>query len=274
MSESVDALYRESPRDFVRARNALAKTLRGGDAARVRALPKPTVPAWAINQLYWRDRPVFDRLVAAGTSLRRAELAVLAGRPSDLRNATASQRAALADAIRRTIALARDAGVTLESGAIAGTLEALSLSPEGVEPGRLTRPLRPAGFEALAGARIAAPVTPTPHHRPEAPSAPAHARADGRSGKDADRADAPRGAARRAAAERKAAKREAAAQKAAARREAAERRALDRAIAVAERAEAQAAGEETRAREALAKARQKLAELRHRQSLIPRSPNP
>ena len=54
---------------------------------RVRALAKPSVPAWAVNQLYWRDRRTWDALAAAADNARVVNRAVLAGRSGDVRAA-------------------------------------------------------------------------------------------------------------------------------------------------------------------------------------------
>lgn len=237
VESEIDALYQHPPAEFVRARNALAKTLKGAEAARVRALAKPTVPAWAVNQLYWRDRHVFDRLVKAGTEMHRAQLAMLKGRASDVRATSAAQRSALGDAVQRTIALARDAHVQVDVDAITRTLEALSLSPEDVTPGRLSKPLQPAGFEALAGVKI--PAHPAPSRAPAAhahqpaatsPAAPHHER-DRLSRSDL------RAMARAAARASKEAKRAEATRRAEEKRVAAKRRGLERALARARRDE-------------------------------------
>lgn len=63
----IDRLYQLSLAEFVAARNALAARLKsGGDkdnAARVRALARPNVPAWAANRAYWTARREFDALI-------------------------------------------------------------------------------------------------------------------------------------------------------------------------------------------------------------------
>ena len=72
--EDAEALYRAPLAEFVDARNALAARLRkAGDAeasARVKALPKPSAAAWALNQVYWRARDDYSRMIAAGDRLR------------------------------------------------------------------------------------------------------------------------------------------------------------------------------------------------------------
>src|SRR5215467_583167 len=62
LDAEIDRLYQLPLDEFTAARNVLAKQA-GGEAGRVRALGKPSVPAWIVNQLYWRDRKVWDALV-------------------------------------------------------------------------------------------------------------------------------------------------------------------------------------------------------------------
>ena len=70
--QEIDRLYQLPLDEFTPARNALARTA-GADAARVRALSKPPIAAWAVNQLYWRNRKIWDALVAAAENARRAD---------------------------------------------------------------------------------------------------------------------------------------------------------------------------------------------------------
>lgn len=163
IDEQIDDLYRGRLADFVEARNALAKSLKGADAARVRKLPKPTVVPWAVNQVYWRARAVWDRVMKAGERLRTAQVAALEGRKADLRAANEAHRAAVADAVQKAAAIAASDGVHAATDALMRTFEALSLAPDrDGEPGRLAKPLQPAGFEALAGVRITGPVVKEP----------------------------------------------------------------------------------------------------------------
>ena len=60
LEDRIDELYRLPLGDFTLSRNALVKTLTGGEAKRVRSLVKPTVVPWAVNQLFWRARPTYD----------------------------------------------------------------------------------------------------------------------------------------------------------------------------------------------------------------------
>jgi len=148
LDDRIDDLYKLPLSEFTSARNALAKTLKGDEAARVKALGKPTVVPWAINQLYWHARKTYDRLLDRGRALRKAQIAALSGKNAALREATDAHRAALAEAAREAARLA--GGGAQHTDALARTLEALSLAPEPPgEPGRLTEALQPAGFEAL-----------------------------------------------------------------------------------------------------------------------------
>src|SRR5207253_1009285 len=88
----LDALYSEPLETFIAARNALAKALvqaadREG-AAVVKALRKPSVAAWALNQLSHTRPAEVERLLAAGEELRDAQHDALeGGDPSRLREA-------------------------------------------------------------------------------------------------------------------------------------------------------------------------------------------
>ena len=158
--EDIDRLYQLQPREFTRERNALAKEAGGDEGKRIRALPKPSTPAWAVNQLHWRDRRTYDALVAASERLRAAHRAVLGGRKADLRGADAAHREALKAALASTLRIANETGQAISPATqteIARTLESL---PTEDPPGRLARLLQPHGFEALQGMPIRAPEAP------------------------------------------------------------------------------------------------------------------
>jgi len=162
LESQIDDLYRLPLTEFTSARNALAKTQRGADASRIRKLEKPTVVAWAVNQVYWQSRAAYDRLMKAGEKLRAAQIAALTGKPADLRDAGEAHRKALADAVKQAERLASAAGSHPGPDALMRTFESLSLAKAPPAPGRLTDALQPAGFEALAGVTPKAPPTPEP----------------------------------------------------------------------------------------------------------------
>ncbi len=147
----IDGLYQLPLDEFTAARNALAKAS-GAAAAEIRALQKPPVAAWAINQVYWRGRPAFHALTAAAAALRAAHTAVVTGKKADLRAAGKAHEDALEAVVKLAIAILGDAGQPATDAtrqAIATTLRALPASTD--PPGRLTQVLQPTGFELLAG---------------------------------------------------------------------------------------------------------------------------
>jgi hypothetical protein len=66
LDDRLDDLYKQPLDQFVAERNAVAKTLSGDAAKRVKALTKPTVVPWSVNQVYWQARDVYNRLLSAG----------------------------------------------------------------------------------------------------------------------------------------------------------------------------------------------------------------
>jgi len=168
----IDRLYQLPPGEFTAARNTLAKTA-GKHAADVRRLAKPSLPAWAVNQLYWQRRPDYDALVTASAELRKVHKAILGGRRGDIREATRAHDTAVDQALKATLSLVRDGGHPLTDAtrqAIQMTLRAL---PVDEAPGRLTHARQPGGFEMLTGVSIA----PGRHGTPGAKAEPARPKA-------------------------------------------------------------------------------------------------
>jgi hypothetical protein len=164
LESSIDRLYQGPLAEFVSARTALVKTLSGDEAKRVKALQKPAAVAWAVNQVYWHARPAYDRLLKSGAALRAAQISALGGRAADLRGAADVHRKALAAAVKEAQRLAGSAGANPNPDALTRTLEALSLATTaGEAPGRLTQPVQPAGFEALAGVAVSETPPATLH---------------------------------------------------------------------------------------------------------------
>jgi len=235
LEQKIDELYALPLGEFTAARNTLAKSLKGDDAARVKRLEKPSVVAWSVNQLYWVERRTFERLMAAGKALRSAQIAALKGRSADLRSATADHRSALADAVAAATRIAGGSGSHPAPDALSRMLEALSVSPElPAAPGRFADVVQPAGFEALAG------ITPAARPQPEEAKPSAGPSGKASSSRSTRRTDA--------AAERE---REKAA--------AAERKAAEAAVADAQRTLSQATAAEERQSAQVERARQQLS---------------
>jgi valyl-tRNA synthetase len=151
LDQEIDKLYQLPAKEFTPARNALAKTA-GPKAAEVKGLQKPSAPAWAVNQLYWQSRDVYDALIKAAERLRAAHRGLLAGKSVDVPRAEAEHRDKLRAATQEVRRLIVDAGEQASDQTMMAVNETLEALPAGDEaPGRLTRPLKRMGFEALAG---------------------------------------------------------------------------------------------------------------------------
>ena len=160
IDEEIDALYAGESGAFTTARHALAK--RGGDrAVEIKALVKPSLPAWAINQLYWHHRRVFDALVTAAEARRAAHVSQVAGRRADVGRADARHRAAHEAAVAAALATLREAREPVSAATIHAIERTLEAVPSPEIAGRLARPIEPVGFAALA-ALIGAAGTAAP----------------------------------------------------------------------------------------------------------------
>jgi len=156
----LDRLY-GLPRDqFTSARNDLVRELRNAgrkdDAEEVRALKKPSVPAWAVNQLARQHPHEVAALVKAGDALRKAQRDVLAGKKgADVRAASRAQHE-LADelvgAAREMLEKTGERATQATAQRISGTLRAASSDPAAVKPltkGRLSEDVESIGFGPL-----------------------------------------------------------------------------------------------------------------------------
>ena len=190
LSGELDRLYQLPLAEFTAARNELAKAA-GADAAGVRALAKPSVPAWAVNQLYWRERRTYDALVRASERLRAAHTRAIGGKKIDLAALELQHQAAVkkaADAIRAILARSGDPATPATMAAVIDTLQAL---PGGGTPGHLSRPLAPLGFGALGalmkGAATAKTLAEVVTFAPPKPKADERAEAERQAKVDAAR---------------------------------------------------------------------------------------
>ena len=148
MASDIDTLYRLSLAEFTDARNAMAKAA-GAKGAAIKALEKPSAAAWAVNQLFWKQRRAYDNLIRASERVRAAHAQVLKGKAMDLRTLEAQHSAAVKDAaeeVRAILARVGDPATPATMKSVVDTLQAL---PGGGEPGRLTKALAPIGFGAF-----------------------------------------------------------------------------------------------------------------------------
>jgi hypothetical protein len=192
--QEVERLFGLRPEAFVAARTEAARRLRReGDAAaaaRVAALRRPPLSAWAVNQLA-RDRGrELEGLLEAGERLRAARQAALTGGGgAELRASTRAEREAAAGLVDAAVEILRSAGHPATDATrdrIAATLHAAAGDPaaaELVRGGRLTRDLDPAGFgtvDALAAGGDGAPADAGGNGRAPARRAKAKAASGGR----------------------------------------------------------------------------------------------
>jgi hypothetical protein len=161
LDEELQRLYGLPLDEFTAARNELATRLRKAGqeeaAERVRAIRKPSVATWLVNQLARRHADEVHELLAAGEQLRKAqEAAFRGGDPGAVREATAAERASVRKLTRLAEQIGEDEGrsatkATLER--VNKTLRAASVEPDAaplLAAGRLPDEVESGGFEALA----------------------------------------------------------------------------------------------------------------------------
>jgi hypothetical protein len=153
--------------EFTAARNSAAKELAADGersaAEAVRAARKPTIAAWALNQLRHREPARLKRFADAVAKLEAAQRSLIEkGDRSAFAQAGERHREALGALVAEAIDAAADAGAARNAALeekLASTLNAATSDPEVLElltAGRLDRERVPAaGLEALAGAASA-----------------------------------------------------------------------------------------------------------------------
>jgi hypothetical protein len=198
VEQAAKELYGLPPGDFTRARDARVKELRGqGDreaADAVKALRKPTVAAWALNQLARTRAKDVERLIAAGEELRSAQEELLGGGDrSAFQEAAGTERELVAELSADATTLASEAG---ERGGglrekVAETLHAAALDEETAEElraGRLTREREAiGGFGAPGGGPAPAPAKRSPKAKPKPKPPSGSKRGAGADGDEAER---------------------------------------------------------------------------------------
>jgi hypothetical protein len=176
-----DRLYGLPLEEFTPARDALAARMKSagdaGVASEVKALRKPTTPAWAVNQLARRQRPLVEELIAACDRLRNAQQELLGGGSAQgVWEATLAERDIVGRLIHEAerILEGRGYGTTRTMlDRIADTLAAAATDPEArasLRRGVMTAEMRRAGFGDILGgdADIPAPrVKPSPRTAPQ-----------------------------------------------------------------------------------------------------------
>jgi hypothetical protein len=200
VDEHLDRLYGLPLDEFTSARDRLAAELREqGDrdaATHLKKLRRPTLSAWAVNQLVRSRRSDIQELLSVGDDVRAAQRAALSGDAAKgMREITVRRRRVVDRLLDRSEVLLAEAGhaagrSTLDR--IGDTLMAATVdekAAEAVRAGRLARELTaPSGFEAAAG-QISAPseVAAKRQARERAQRAKERAREAEEAAKEADR---------------------------------------------------------------------------------------
>ncbi len=165
----IGGLYALPLSEFVSARQALAKTLKGEDARRVKALVKPTTLPWIVNQVHWHDPDLYQRLLKSGAALRIGQIAALEGRGAKVREMATAHKRVVAEAVEAGVRHASAAGVSADAEALLRMFENVSLAEQLPQPhGQLTTAVEPAGFEILRGIAVK-PALPPPLRAVESP---------------------------------------------------------------------------------------------------------
>jgi hypothetical protein len=146
--DAIAELFRAQPEAFVAERKRLSGELKtAGDkdgAQRLAKLARPSVSAWAVNQLYWRSRDEFEALLDTAKAVREGDLGAAAVYREMLGALRAVAGRMLSDAGHSANeATLRRMTATLSAVAAAGGFE-----PD--PPGALSADRDPPGFEAAA----------------------------------------------------------------------------------------------------------------------------
>ena len=174
LEAELDRLYGLPLGEFTAARHELAKRLKKAglqpEAGRIATLGKPSVSAWAVNQLARRDSERVAELLEAGAELVAAQTEALAGKGAErFDDPSRRQREAVRALARSATAILTDAGNRPSDAIrerIASSLRAASVDPEGrhlLQAGRLEEDFESSGLGLLAGiAPVGGRRTPRP----------------------------------------------------------------------------------------------------------------
>jgi DNA repair exonuclease SbcCD ATPase subunit len=159
IDDDVDSLFKLPLTEFTDSRNALSARLkkagRADDAAVIKTLAKPSVSAWAVNQIYWNNRETFDELIEVGEQLRDLQSSGISGKVTQMRASLDARRDVLTQLSDLASSLLQEAGHNPSQDTlrrVTTTLEALSSfgsRDDGPTPGRLSSDVDPPGFESL-----------------------------------------------------------------------------------------------------------------------------
>ena len=171
---SPEDLYGVPLDGFTSARDALAARLKDeGDSAgakAAKALKKPTLPAWTVNQLARQEGETLHRLMEL-----RDEMADAAG-PDEIRRLSTERKRITSALLQGAEAILSEAGHPANANtldAVAKTLQSGGSDEDRLRllKGTLDRPLNPSGFEGLGGFDAFATPTSTEEQETTDPAA-------------------------------------------------------------------------------------------------------
>jgi hypothetical protein len=175
---ALDELYGVDPSEFVATRKRLVAGLRASEdadaAKQLASARRPTNAAWALNQLVRRHPMLVERFLLRSRELQQAQDRALSGKADALRDATRSQRQAMAAATEAAMAVLGDDATEAYRTQIAATLQAASLdeaTAEGLQQGRLTREVSGSTGFPDAGSLSIAPAPKSTRASPSPKSA-------------------------------------------------------------------------------------------------------
>src|SRR5216684_6529057 len=173
--DSADPLFAVPPEKFVAARNELVSKLQASGnrkaASEIKALGRPSVAVWTINQLSRRQPEKVAALLEAGKRLRTSQGSLGGGPDSadELRASAHAERQALRDLIRAAGDILSEADRKNSSallGRIESTLHAIATGSgdfgELLRAGRLTKEVEPEGFPSPGGTFSISPAPRPP----------------------------------------------------------------------------------------------------------------
>ena len=150
--EPIQALYALPLDGFTKARNALARSLKDEGHAKeaevVKGLPKPSVAAWAVNQLARIHEREIEHLLSLRERLRAAPS------PDEIRTISAERHQLISDLTEKAREVLEGSGNTASAqtlSKVSGTLYGGASDEErsALRNGTLSRELQATGFEDL-----------------------------------------------------------------------------------------------------------------------------
>ncbi len=162
LESALDRLYAVGLEEFTSTRNRLSSELAsGGDktaGAQIKALKKPNIAAWTLNQLARSHQDQLDELFAATDRVRRAHRRALSGgKATDLRDATDSRNRVVSKLTKIAATILVEAGHSAAQSTLSSISDSFmavasdDIGADLLRKGRLFRELQPGAIVDVAG---------------------------------------------------------------------------------------------------------------------------